>query len=146
MFETIARLLLVFIAYSLLGALIEHINYAISGLFNKNAPKKAWINPVITGFPLYGFGALFILLVKEQIVNRYKLNVGAEFLLYAGSLTLIELLTGYYVGAGKDSHLANGDVESWDYSGNFLNFDGKIDAFHTLAYGGMGLLVSRIGY
>ena len=146
MLQTVFRIVVVFIAYSIFGAAMEHVAYTLGQLLSANAPKKAWINPVITGFPLYGLAALYILFAKTKIVEKYKLSVGAEFLLYSTSITLIELLTGYYVGAGKNSHLANGEVESWDYSNNFLNFDGKIDVLHAIVYGFIGLFIAKIGF
>jgi uncharacterized membrane protein len=137
-------LIVLFLFYSILGTAIEHVSYTAEQLLDPvNAPQKAWINPVMTGFPLYGLGALLIICIKKTLIDRYQLGAGVEFGVYSISLTLLELLAGIYVGAGKDSYI-DGKVESWDYSNNWLNYDGKIDVYHAIAFGLLGMFVARL--
>jgi len=59
-------------------------------------------------------------------------------------MTFIEYVVGVYVGAGENSRDGNGNVESWDYSGYFLNYRGIISFRHFVVWGILGLLVSYI--
>ena len=136
--------IILFIFYSIVGALIEHAHYGVAQLIDpENAPEKAWINPVVTGFPIYGLCALLVLGIYKAVIEPYRLGIVAEFVIYSATITLIELLVGIYVGAGKDSYI-DGKVESWDYSKSRFNYDGKIDLYHTLGYGVLGILLVRL--
>ncbi len=131
---------ILFMFYSFCGAMIEHMVYNIPLIFTGEKPQKALANPVITGFPLYAVGAYLIVFISQFVKNQ---NILIQYLIYAVALTLLEYLTGLYVGAGKNSY--NGDlVEAWDYSDRAFNFQGIITLKHTIFWGILGLIVSKL--
>lgn len=124
-----------FMIYSYLGASLEHISYYIS------KENKKLLNPIITGFPLYGIGAYCVILINN-ILQKYNLNSLTRFLIYAILLTLIEYIVGKYVGAGKKNE--NGDIDAWDYTDQRFNYRGIISLKHFIAWGILGLCVEYI--
>ena len=128
---------ILFWIFTLGGAIMEHLAYYFS------TTKKALANPIITGFPLYGFAGLSILYLNE-LLGLDKRSWILRFLLYGIWLSLVEFLVGMLVGAGHAN--TNGLVESWDYSKNRFNIDGKVDLFHSFVYGILGFVVSIVNY
>ena len=47
-----------FMVYSYFGTILEHLAYFIERQTSSNLNKKLTLNPISTGFPLYGFVAL----------------------------------------------------------------------------------------
>ena len=138
-------LTVLFLFYTFAGAVAEHLSYFIGKLFNPQAPNKALSNPIITGFPLYGIGALIILWLRG-IVVAYQIPVVLEFLLYATALEFLEAGTGLIVRAGSRSYeMCEGQrcVSSWDYSDGKWNILGIVDLRHFLLFGFAGMIVSR---
>lgn len=131
-----------FMIYSYLGATLEHISYFIrkSVIPEKHQPK-ALANAIITGFPLYGIGAYIVVAVSTLLRDAC---LPLQFIIYASALSLLEYLAGVYTGAGKNSYTNNGHVESWDYSKERFNFDGKVSLRHFISWGILGLLVTWI--
>ena len=126
--------LIIFSIYTFFGAHIEHLSYYVSD------KKKSMENPFITGFPLYGICSLMILSIDHYIELN---NIILEIIIFGSLITLIELIVGLYIGAGKDSYTDTGLVHAWDYSDNFLNYKGIISARHFLMWGILGALVIR---
>ena len=134
----IAEYTILFFFYSFLGAVLEHISYYGSDT------KKELSNPIITGFPLYGFGALLIIFINEKLkVMGWENNLLIQFMFFGIALSVLEYIVGVYVGAGKDSY-QNGRVNAWDYSGEFMNIDGKISLRHFISWGILGIILVRL--
>lgn len=135
--------IIMFMIYSTLGAIAEHLSYFFS---NK---KKLVANPILPGFPLYGLGAYIAIIIDRNLKtddDEQELNIVVEFLLYAIVLTLSEYSVGRLVGAGRHHTLDNGDVviKTWSYQNTFLNIDGIINFRHFVIFGILGLIVVRI--
>lgn len=126
---------LLFLIYSYLGATLEHLSY-----FFGNDKPKALTNPIITGFPLYGTGALIILLLAEKMQN---VHWSLQFLVYGFVMSLFEYIIGKIVGAGEKSY-KNGMVWSWDYSNEKYNYEGIISLRHFVCWGILGLILTKI--
>ncbi|ARF11804.1 protein of unknown function DUF1113 [Klosneuvirus KNV1] len=129
--------IIAFFIYSYLGASIEHINYYFSHT------TKALANPIITGFPLYGFGAYMIIFIND-LLNQYGIeNLLVKFIVFAILLSILEYIVGIYVGAGPKSYQGT-MVDSWDYSKESWNLDGKISLKHAILWGFAGLILIYI--
>ena len=125
--------IIAFLIYSYLGASFEHINYFFSN------SKKALSNPIITGFPLYGLGAYSIIITNNYLSNT---NIFLKILIFALVLSIIELITGLYVGAGITN--STGIISSWDYSNEPYNYKGIIDIKHFIIWGLLGVIITYI--
>lgn len=126
--------LIAFMIYSYLGGTIEQTSYYFS-----NTEKKL-TDPFINGFPLFGIGAYIVI-----IINKYLNldNIVLNFLVFAIILTLLELVVGIIVDAGKNSH-DNGQVVMWDYSDEFGNFKGIISIWHFIVWGILAVILIKI--
>lgn len=139
---------IIFLIYSFIGAIFEHLSYWTAMKSDPDAPAKALANPVITGFPLYGVGAYIVVALSKYIVKPYGLPMVAEMLLYAVVLSFIEGMTGEYVGAGGSSYKKDACgkdmVWSWDYSENKYNVFGVTDIRHAISFALIGLVIARV--
>ena len=138
---------IIFWVYSLGGSIVEHVAYFLG---NK---RKAITNPILTGFPIYGLGAYFVIYINRAMKQAMdpegddpdkQPNPVIEFLLYAFALTAIEYATGILLKAGKTSYVECGFIHGWDYSKDAYNLDGIVKLQNFIAFGVFGLLVTRI--
>ena len=122
-------LLAVFLSMSLFGWLWEvGMHLITNGEFvNRGALHGPWI-------PIYGSGAVLILMV----LNRFRRNPA---LLFGSTVVLcgiLEYTTSYVM------EMANDGTKWWDYSGYFLNLNGRICAEGLLVFGIGGLAITYI--
>lgn len=92
--------------------------------------------PLIVGLPLieiYGFGALISIFAFGKLRNRPVLL----FLSGMVVLTAFELLGSYFCSYVLHKRF-------WDYSENFLNFQGRICLMSSLAWGVASLLIVKV--
>jgi uncharacterized membrane protein/HD superfamily phosphodiesterase len=80
--------------------------------------------------PLYGFGAVFIILMDSQI-NHWPLPV--KIVVYGIILTLIEYVTGIILEKTFKLKL-------WDYSDNKFNFQGRICLLFSLLWAAIAVI------
>jgi uncharacterized membrane protein len=123
----VAKYILYFFIYSLLGAAIEtlirlvteHELYGIHGFLH------------VPVFPIFGFGALLIvILLRKQIRHPIPL-----FVLGALLATSLEFLAHWVI------EVVFGD-RIWDYSSHPFNLDGRISLYASIGFGvGAVLLV-----
>jgi uncharacterized membrane protein len=136
--------LVIFLIYSVGGSIGEHLAY----YFSKKV--KIMKNPLMEGFPIYGIGAYMIVLIMRALQASSSnpkwqaliSNWVFRFVLSAVALTAVEYIGGRIVGAGKSN--TDGHVETWDYSGTFMNFQGIINLKHFLLHGVLGLDILQI--
>lgn len=104
------QLLFYFFFYSFLGFLLETIYRSI-------VTKSIVFPGLLYGpyCPIYGVGALFLLVLLIPIKDNLLLFLPAAFII----ITLLEYVTGYLL-----EKLLN--LRLWDYSSNFLNINGRI--------------------
>lgn len=135
---------IVFMFYSMIGAIFEHVFYAFSD------KTKALANPILTGFPLYGFGAYLVVFVNKLLLESpLKTPEGIPgdiilFFIFGAAMTMLEYAVGVYVGAGKNSKDGNGNVYAWDYSKKKYNYKGIITPIHFVIWGVLGLVISKV--
>ena len=119
-------LLAIFLSLSVLGWLWEVGLHLVSTgeLVNRGVLHGPWL-------PIYGFGAVLMLTVLYRLRGRPVLEFFATILL-CGAL---EYFTSLVL------EMATGGVKWWDYSGYFLNLNGRICAEGLLVFGVGGLAV-----
>ena len=122
-------LITVFLSMSLFGWLWEvGMHLVTNGEFvNRGALHGPWL-------PIYGTGAILILL----LLNRLRKNPA---LLFAATIVLcgfLEYMTSLVM------ELATGGTKWWDYSGYFLNLNGRICAEGLLVFGVGGLAITYV--
>ncbi len=129
-------ILLLFIVSTVIGAMTEHINYK----FFNHTPKRL-ANPILTGFPIYGLGAVIAIVLYEYI--GIKGTIIYQFILFSVIFSIAEMIYGVIVGAGPNSYL-NGMIKHWDYSDQPFNFRGLISLELVIMWGIAGVVIARI--
>lgn len=135
-FEKIKYLLFLFICFSIIGWLYEVALFLIDDhiFVNRGVLYGPWL-------PVYGAGALVIYLLfyhlKKKPVKIGKFNI-RPLLIYVYIVlitTIVELLTTYII-----EFLKSDWRKLWDYSGSFMNFQGRISLPSSLKFGLIGII------
>ena len=126
---SINSLIYIFFIVSFIGWLWEAILYLINEgiIVNRGAFHGPWL-------PIYGGGSLIILL----FLNKFRKNMLLEFVLAVILCGFVEYFTSVYL------ELTHGGTRWWDYSGYFLNIQGRICAEGLLTFGFGGLVMVYI--
>lgn len=112
-------LILYFYIYSFLGWAIETIYaFCLLGGFSK---RGFLFGPLC---PIYGFGAIIMLL----FISQYKDNSIKNFFASAIVFSIFEYLAGFALEAILKIRL-------WDYTNDFFNINGRISLLYTLFWG-----------
>ncbi len=112
-------LILYFFLFSFLGWLLETIFCVFKlGYFTK---RGFLFGPIC---PIYGFGGLILIMV----LSKYKKDNLKLFIYSAFIFSAFEYIVSYILEAIFSMHW-------WDYTGEFLNLNGRIGAFYFLAWG-----------
>ena len=117
-------LILMFFIFSFAGwfwecflLLVQH-----GSLINRGALYGPWL-------PIYGFGCTAILILsKNKTIKKMLKNPFATFLLIMVLCTIIEYFTSLYLETTKG-------FKYWDYTGIFLNLNGRICLESSLFFG-----------
>lgn len=120
-----------FFLYSIIGFLIESTIYKIFSIDN----YSGFLSGPIT--PIYGIGALIILLVNKYIIDKIKCNrilkVIICFIIFAIILSIVELIGGILL-----KEILN--IELWNYTNKKYNI-GKYACLElALVWGVFGIL------
>ncbi len=126
---TVWSLITIFLSMSFIGWIWEvSLHLITDGEFvNRGALHGPWL-------PIYGSGAVLILTVLNRLRKRPVLEFAAIVLL-CGTL---EYMTSLIM------EIVTGGVKWWDYSGYFLNLNGRICAEGLLVFGVGGLAIVYI--
>lgn len=121
----ITSLIILFFIFSGIGWIWEVALHLITnGTFvNKGTMHGPWL-------PIYGWGGILIL----TILYRFRKNPKLEFLLTVIICGLVEYFTSFYLEMVHH-------FKWWDYSGYFLNLNGRICAEGLLVFGLGGLAI-----
>ena len=119
-------LITIFLSMSVFGWLWEVGMHLVSyGEFvNRGALHGPWL-------PIYGTGAVLIL----TVLNRFRKNPALEFGATIVLCGFLEYMTSLVM------EIATGGTKWWDYSGYFLNLNGRICAEGLLVFGIGGLAI-----
>lgn len=120
------NLVLMFFVFSFIGWAWEvSLHLIVSGNFvNRGVLHGPWL-------PIYGTGGILILVV----LNRLRRHPLAEFAAAVVLCGVVEYWTSYFL------EKMNGGQRWWDYSGYFLNLDGRICAEGLLVFGIGGVAI-----
>ena len=122
----LSELTLYFFMFSFVGWICEIIYaYIIEGRF----VHRGFINGPLC--PIYGFGAIILILIYDMISKHTKSNV-IKFVLISAIFTVFEYLVSVIF------ELIFG-IKWWDYSNEFLNFKGRICLMFSIIWGIFGL-------
>ena len=121
-----SQLVLYFTLYSVLGWLCEIIWCSVGArkTVNRGFLAGPWC-------PIYGFGALFILLLADPVRNSPPL----VFLMSMAAASILEYFTGWLMEALFQTRW-------WDYSGRRFNLKGRICLRNSSVFGLLGLVVT----
>lgn len=123
---SVTSLILMYFIFAVFGWVWEvSIGFVQGGVFiNRGVLHGPWL-------PIYGTGALIILV----LLSRFRSKPMAEFILAIVLSGCVEYFTGWYL------EITHGGMKWWDYSGYFLNINGRICAEGLLTFGVAGIAV-----
>lgn len=123
---SVTNLILLFFIFAFIGYIWEvSLNLITNGiLVNKGILLGPWL-------PIYGSGCIVIL----TILSKFRDNPKIEFLLAVVLCGIIEYFTSVFM------ELTHDGTRWWDYSGYFLNLNGRICLEGLLVFGLGGLVV-----
>ncbi len=116
--------ILYFFIFAFIGWLMETI-YAIFTL--GHFVKRGFLYGPLC--PIYGYGALMLILFLEKYQHK-----DLKLFLYAA---IIFSAFEYIVGFGLDALFS---MHWWDYTGEFMNLNGRISIFYSFAWGIIAIL------
>lgn len=115
---TIWLLILLFIIFSVVGWLWEvSLHLTKEGFVNRGVLQGPWL-------PIYGSGGVLVLVLLKKV----RKNPMLTFILTVTICGILEYFTSWYLETFKGH-------KWWDYSGYFLNLDGRICAEGLLVFG-----------
>lgn len=124
-----------FFLYSILGFLLESFIYK----FINSSNHSGFLYGPIT--PIYGIGALIIIIVNTKLIDKLKLNkvfkIFLQFIIFMILLTVIEFLGGYLL-----KKILN--IELWNYSNKEYNIGKYIRLELAIIWGIMGVIASYV--
>ena len=117
---SIWSLIMIYLIISIIGWVWEvSFTLVTEGMFvNRGSLYGPWL-------PIYGNGAILIL----TILSRFRKKPVVEFTLTIVLCGVVEYFTSYYM------EVMSGGMRWWDYSGYFLNINGRICAEGLLVFG-----------
>ena len=118
-------LVLLFFIFSFIGWCWEvSLHLVLDGVFvNRGALHGPWL-------PIYGSGGVLLL----TLLNRVRSSPVKEFFCIIFVCGMVEYWTSYYLEVAYDG------MKWWDYSGYFLNLNGRICAEGLLVFGIGGMV------
>lgn len=117
--NNLKKYFLTFIVFAICGWLYEEFLFIVEDhvLVNRGSLWGPWL-------PIYGFGGLLILILLKKFRNKPVLLFISAFILCG----LLEYSTAWYLETFK--HL-----KYWDYTGYFLNINGRVCLEGLLVFG-----------
>jgi uncharacterized membrane protein len=134
--EILRDIFIFFLVFSVCGWIYEELVFAIEEkmIVNRGALWGPWLT-------IYGFGGLVIMILlfrtKEKKILLGKINIRpiVVFLETIVISTIVELIGSYIID------WVWGDFKTlWDYSGELMNFDGRIALIPDIKFGFVSLL------
>lgn len=118
------RLFMHFMIYSFMGWVIETVYCSIA---EKRYVSRGFLNGPIT--PIYGFGALSLIILMQDITNVFIVFVGGVV-----ATSFLEYVASYFLELIFDMHW-------WDYSGDKYNLNGRIKLKNSILFGFLSIVL-----
>ena len=128
-FTTLQHLFLYFYFFSVAGHFLELIWAPIKSAITKNPIFRPVILTVQPLSPPYGLGAVAVIVFILPLIQQYNLPVWGTYWLTVFITGAVEYISATLIIA------VFGHNPFWDYSQNFLNFQGKIQLVNCLLFG-----------
>lgn len=123
--EKFKNIILYFFIYSFIGWVLETIYaFLVLGHFVK---RGFLIGPIC---PIYGFGAVLLILLLKNCKGKPL----SQFLIAGFGFTVFEYVVSYML------EVIFG-LRWWDYSGDFLNLQGRVSLSYSIIWGALGILL-----
>ena len=125
-YYSVWSVIMLFFVMSFVGWIWEvSLHLVTDGVFvNRGVMHGPWL-------PIYGYGSVMILL----LLNKFRRKPAAEFVLAVVLCGCVEYFTSYYL------EIAHNGTKWWDYTGYFLNLNGRICAEGLLTFGVGGMAI-----
>lgn len=134
--EIIRDIFIFFIVYCIIGWIFEELVFLVEDhiLYNRGFLFGPWL-------PIYGFGGIIITALffktKNKPVKIGKINIRPLIMYFEACIiaTAVELIATYIID------FIGGNFKTlWDYSQNFMNFQGRIALIPDAKFGVIALL------
>ena len=134
--EIIRDIFIFFIVYCIIGWIFEELVFLVEDhiLYNRGFLFGPWL-------PIYGFGGIIITALffktKNKPVKIGKINIRPLIIYFEACIiaTAVELIATYIID------FIGGNFKTlWDYSQNFMNFQGRIALIPDAKFGVIALL------
>ena len=134
--EIIRDIFIFFIVYCIIGWIFEELVFLVEDhiLYNRGFLFVPWL-------PIYGFGGIIITALffktKNKPVKIGKINIRPLIMYFEACIiaTAVELIATYIID------FIGGNFKTlWDYSQNFMNFQGRIALIPDAKFGVIALL------
>lgn len=134
--EIIRDIFIFFIVYCIIGWIFEELVFLVEDhiLYNRGFLFGPWL-------PIYGFGGIIITALffktKNKPVKVGKINIRPLIIYFEACIiaTAVELIATYIID------FIGGNFKTlWDYSQNFMNFQGRIALIPDAKFGVIALL------
>ena len=122
------NLILLFFIFAFLGYIYE---ITVNIVFNNMLVNKGMLHgPII---PIYGIGGILILVLLKKFMNN-----PLKIFTFSGILcSILEVIASYILDFTVHT-------KYWDYSSNFLNFQGRTCLLAFFAFGILGLIATYL--
>lgn len=123
---SVSSIILMFFSFCMIGYLWEVILYVVRDgiLVNRGTLLGPWL-------PIYGSGALMILILLRRLRSKPVIEFISAIILCG----VLEYLSSYFL------EITHNGKRWWDYTGTFLNINGRICAEGLLVFGLGGMAV-----
>lgn len=134
--EIVRDIFIFFIVYCIIGWIFEELVFLVEDhiLYNRGFLFGPWL-------PIYGFGGIIITALffktKNKPVKVGKINIRPLIIYFEACIiaTVVELTATYIID------FTGGNFKTlWDYSQNFMNFQGRIALIPDAKFGVIALL------
>lgn len=134
--EIVRDIFIFFIVYCIIGWIFEELVFLVEDhiLYNRGFLFGPWL-------PIYGFGGIIITALffraKNKPVKVGKINIRPLIIYFEACIiaTAVELIATYIID------FTGGNFKTlWDYSQNFMNFQGRIALIPDAKFGVIALL------
>ncbi len=121
--------------YFYIAAILGWILETVFAIMLENPEKRGFLYGPLC--PIYGFGAIMLVLVNSALNRKNIKKMYIKFAVFAITFTILEYLSSVILEALFG-------MRWWDYTGLFLNFQGRIALGYSIAFGLIGIIFIKL--